>query len=510
MASEKTLRKIAGVVRNTGIAVLILSLVFVFLFARKETGKVLASQSTDQGGPRILVGLVKCQELSVFLSGNYNLVLFDSNTSSMIQPPQSLPKGSTLQFQRLGNGVVCSSPDSPGLPAGIQAKCAILSPLSQISSGANAANGNTPSGSTPVSTPADEDAALTIKEIKGQSDEVRGTTFPGSLVVMVDGDRLYVANLVDIEEYVSSVVSAEMPASFPLEAKKAQALVARTYAAYKSGLNSVTPQKDSEIRCYSPKDVLISDEDQVYRGLSGVDPIASQAVAMTKGLIITYQGKAIASYFHADAVTMTEDARYVWGGSFPYLKPVAEVPHMSPYTYWEESYSPDQFSPFLAKLGLKGDLLSVKGLSPGPSGRWSEVSIQTDSGEVKLKPTEFRSLTGLKSMLFSVYTVGDGETRGQMSPGLTVYVQGASQVTAEKTGGLWAVGGAGEKASLNQGCYAVAPPAGGAAKLVFEGEGWGHGVGLSQWGAKAMAEEGRDFREIVMHYYAGISIEQWW
>jgi len=236
--------------------------------------------------------------------------------------------------------------------------------------------------------------------------------------------------------------------------------------------------------------------------------------------VLTYNAMPAATYYHADASGMTEDVRYVWGGDVPYLRAVAEVSHVSPHTFWVVPFTEEAFLGAMGKLGLKGTPRVVYGVLPGISGRWGQVVLLTSSGEVKVKPTDFRNATGLKSMLFSCYVTGGSTgTLGFLNPGLDIYVEGQNGIIVAKAGsakclsgnglvqifppGAWALGG---EPSVSGGTAPVQSPV----SFVFIGKGYGHGVGLSQWGARAMALEGRSYADILMHYYPGTKLEQWW
>ncbi|MFO7247515.1 MAG: stage II sporulation protein D [Bacillota bacterium] len=272
-------------------------------------------------------------------------------------------------------------------------------------------------------------------------------------VYRTQADRV---DTVPLEEYVAGVVAAEMPAEFELEALKAQALAARTYIVYRL-LQQPRPPV--------PGNAHVTDtvQDQAYRDPGelraawGADfawkwARIRQAVAETAGLILTYDGEPILAAFFSTASGKTESAADYWGKSLPYLRSVP-----SP---WDEA-SPRfrqtvtfTWSEFTRKLGLS-DL-------PYPEGNrsdWAAVERTTTGGNVaevrfgsrRFTGREVRERLGLPSTNFS-WTVADG-------------------------------------------------------KITFHTRGYGHGVGMSQWGAQGMARAGKTAAEIIQHYYRGVRIE---
>ncbi|HHW17673.1 MAG TPA: SpoIID/LytB domain-containing protein [Firmicutes bacterium] len=357
---------------------------------------------------------------------------------------------------------------------------------------------------------------FTVIKQSSASFPLEGRSFTGSAVVMLEDNALLMANLVDLETYVAAVVSSEMPGGWPQEALKAQAVVSRTYALYKTG---ITPDRLQSSECLTglggllPGNVRLYAQDQIYRGTGSLDPGALEATEATRGQILTWEGKPAATYFHADAAGRTEDVRYVWGGSAPYLKSVQEVPHESPYSSWEVKMDETAVRESLLGFGLSGEveIEMIRGTGPGISGRWSSVIIKHPLGETQVKGGDFRVALGLRSLLFSSFVAGGmEETRGFLNPGLPLTCASSRGIYTVDPAKLTVVGGTGEKTLIVGGSFVVGAPQPGPRTYVFSGRGWGHGVGLSQWGARAMAESGEDFAAILSHYYPGTKLERWW
>lgn len=271
--------------------------------------------------------------------------------------------------------------------------------------------------------------------------------------------RLYVpatgsVHVLPLEEYLIGVVAAEMPARFSAEALKAQAVAARTYAVQRLGLSrqgkGVHPEADI---CNDPSHCqgwLAEAEMRRRWGLLGYwfyRRKVAAAVAATRGLVLTYQGQLIEPVYHAASGGRTEDAQEVWGRYVPYLRSLP-----SP---WEED------SPYAAasltlpasevarRLGLTWDPtrpLPLRVVAYTASGRVRSVL----AGSKLFSGPDFRRLLGLNSTYLS------WEQRGN--------------------------------------------------DFVFQTRGYGHGVGMSQYGANGLARRGKSFREILAYYYPGTQL----
>ena len=260
---------------------------------------------------------------------------------------------------------------------------------------------------------------------------------------------------VDLEQYVCNVVSAEMPASYELEALKAQAIVARTYTLYKVQ----HPKHDNADICDSSTccQAWLSKEERLAKWEeserdSNWNKI-EKCVADTKGRIITYNNEPINAFFHANSGGTTETPNEVWGGdNLPYLQVVQ--------TAGEEGYNQFSsevaftFEELLKKIKEKyGDIAidftkndDIKILDYTQSGRVKTVKF----GNRELSGVETRTLLGLKSTNFEFYKNDNS--------------------------------------------------------ITFVVKGYGHGVGMSQTGADSMAKDGSTFEDIIHHFYSNVSI----
>lgn len=271
---------------------------------------------------------------------------------------------------------------------------------------------------------------------------------------VLDGDAVREMTLAD---YLVGVTAAEMPASFEPEALKAQAVAARTYTLYKlvSGSNhGDTADICTDSTCCQ---AYISMENARANWGGQADAYEAkirEAVTATDGEAILYGGVPILAVFHSSSAGLTRAAGQVWQNDLPYLQPVdsPEAAASIPNYYSRVEFTPEVLKEkLLAKIpaaDLSGDRKSwLKNAVRDSAG-----SVETlEVGGVTVKGGTVRSALGLRSACFD-WELQDGS-------------------------------------------------------FVFYVTGYGHGVGLSQYGANAMAEEGADYKAILTHYYTGVTVE---
>lgn len=165
-----------------------------------------------------------------------------------------------------------------------------------------------------------------IEKIGNSKGEVllSGLNYSGNIEVWKGENGLYIINEIPLEDYVKGVVAAEVGNKWELEALKAQAVVARTYAVYQKIHNKKRPYH-----------ITASVLDQVYKA-GNISEDIERAVMETKGEILTYEGEPIIAFYHSTSGGMTEDPAEVFGRSYPYLKPVETSCENSPYNIWEK------------------------------------------------------------------------------------------------------------------------------------------------------------------------------
>jgi len=338
------------------------------------------------------------------------------------------------------------------------------------------------------------------------------------------GNRLTAVNIVYIEDYLLSVVPSEMPPSWHIEALKAQAVAARTFAVYRLGR--------FDARGFDLCDTTAS---QVYVGVTNEHPSTTQAVQATRGIMIFHNGRPIEAVYSSSSGGVTENSENAWGTVLPYLRSVPDV-HEVGAREWTRTITLSQLNQLLAAQNINiGGATGVR-LDKHANGRVQVLTIlgTTGSHSVSREPIRWFFSPSLDSRNFTI--VGGATTSGGVvlqnvqnvqgpSQGtyvrdifgfaLPVAVQGATVVTAagrHQLAGEITIRSAFGTAVVGSGT--TTPPGLGVAssvistgyQIVFSGRGWGHGVGMSQHGAHGMAQAGFNFREILLHYYTGVEI----
>ena len=245
-------------------------------------------------------------------------------------------------------------------------------------------------------------------------------------------------NHVDLEQYLYSVVGAEAVSSWPIEALKAQAVAARSYALYK---------RDRESNGIYDVDTTIGT--QVYQGLATEYTTTHEAVNSTLGQIMTYNNEVILAAFHSSSGGHTENVEDVWTSPLPYLRAVVDYDHQSPVFEWQQVIPVSKIKSLVAGIG------NIRGLQPDqmtPRGRVITMKVTGDRGSTTVSGKELRKALALRSTLFRVSTDGNN--------------------------------------------------------LHIKGRGFGHGLGLSQWGAYYLAQQGVNYHQILAHYYQSANLSQ--
>ena len=450
----------------------------------------------EKGVPDILVGLAKASGAVISSASQLSVI---GVTGGKPSSPAVLPRGASVAISISPSGVCWESSHAGEAQSGLSEGPLLVSPVEAAG-------------------PQALDTSFCLASLRGGTSGLVGSSFRGSLIAVPASGQLVLTNVVGFEDYVGSVVGAEMPSGWPSQSLEAQAVAIRTYAAYKMGFRSASdiPDYIGDFGQIQPGNVLLWASDPVYRGISKETPASKQAAASTRGQVLMYGGSPIAAFFHSDAGGMTEDPRYVWGRPIPYLQPVLEVPHESPHSSWTCVLSWEDLASGLSGLGVDVDeaVDILEGCEPGPSGRWSGIRVETKDGPAAVTATAFRgAFPGVRSMLFSSYAYGGGgETKAQISPNMDVFVAGSDgRTTSTRLSSCAAEGGRNARTEDLRGAFVLARRMESqASPYVIQGMGWGHGVGHSQYGAAAMAESGYDAQAILRLYYPGTDLVRWW
>ncbi|MBF0506929.1 MAG: SpoIID/LytB domain-containing protein [Nitrospirae bacterium] len=282
-----------------------------------------------------------------------------------------------------------------------------------------------------------------VERVGSSAGEVilNGMKYQGNIEVWRSDKGLYVINEVGLEDYVKGVVAAEEGSQWDIEALKAQAVAARTYALHQRSGNGTAGM---------PFDLTSSVLHQAYRG-NNIPARIAKAVDDTKGQVLMYNGRPIVAYYHSTSGGMTEDPAEVFGKHYPYLKPVETNCELSPFYMWEKRITAADIEKAMNVSGLKDVVID----SYTVSNRVKAFRLVTETGEVEIPGMIFRKNIGWDQLPSTMIT------------------------SLDRDGNVY----------------------------VFEGKGYGHGVGMCQWSALGMAKEGKDYREILSFFYPGTTIE---
>ncbi len=314
-------------------------------------------------------------------------------------------------------------------------------------------------------------------------------------------------NILPVDEYVYGLMVRDISAEWPEHALKAQAVATRTFALYNVGKH-----KNEGFDLCASSDCL------VYEGQTVEDARIAKAIKDTRGIVLTHQGYLAAAYYHLSGGGYTENSENVLSKAYPYLRGVPDTDQTSPYYQWQKRITPAELDGLLKAQGYPiGALIafeiSKRTAAPmnvpdrGISGRIRTITLIGKDGVVALTGEKFQQLLSVPSTLFDLKVAvpianidsnitdsyGDRDTKQiqinlppSTSGGLLTDKEGLHRITGQKN------------------------------EIVFiDGFGWGHGVGLSQWGAKTMAEKainpGSDyFISILKHYYQDVKIDKWY
>jgi stage II sporulation protein D len=261
----------------------------------------------------------------------------------------------------------------------------------------------------------------------------------GSLEVRWESDGLQVVNRVGLEDYVAGTLGREVYTDWHAETLKAQAVVARTYALHHMARRA----RDSY-------DLARGTTHQVYGGFDAETASVVAAAAATRGEYLAYGNEPILAVYHSASGGRTASAEEVWGQARPYLvSVVVENEEDSPDTYWRAAVSRTTLRRALDSLGFRvGPVREARVAARSASGRALRVEVRGARGKTSVEARALRPALGadaIRRTLFEIRRAPEG--------------------------------------------------------FIFVGSGHGHGVGMSQWGAQAMAKRGADYREILATFY---------
>ncbi len=295
-------------------------------------------------------------------------------------------------------------------------------------------------------------------------------TYEGEIVLIASGGRLTVVNRLDIEKYLRGVVSFEISPKWAQEVLKAQAIISRTFAIAQMGRHNS-----------AGFDVCNADHCQVYKGTSVYNASTDRAISQTRDRVLTYKGQLAQTYFCSDSGGATANIADVWGKPIPYLIVRKEpYPSESPNATWEVTLTSAEIQNALAKKGKGvGTLRGISISQRDAAGRATALTFEGSAGRSTMTSSNFRTLIGAKKLRSTFFDFSSARGKNPAPrKGTRAPAKGAST------------------ANLSRG------------SVTLYGRGWGHGVGMSQWGAKAMADHGWSAEKILEFYYPGTSIQK--
>ena len=302
---------------------------------------------------------------------------------------------------------------------------------------------------------------------------VNGVPYRGSVAVRKGAGGVLAINEVPLEAYLQGVVAAEMGSrtSSDRAALQAQVIASRTYAIANLGRFE---RQGFDLRAGTT--------DQAYRGTQGETPLGNRAVRDTNGLVMTSDGDLVAVFFHSTCGYATASPEEVFRSVRPraYLRSISDRSgdgyycERSPQFRWRVEWGGAQLESILRttvprSLGVDQSLVTsindVHVKTTGQSGRATEIRVRVESGEIPVFGPDVRA----------VFQTPEGQPLGST----------AVQLSTERSNNRLA-------------------------RLRAAGAGWGHGVGMCQWGAIGRARAGHDFRAILSAYYPGTDISRWY
>ena len=319
-----------------------------------------------------------------------------------------------------------------------------------------------------------------------------------------NSSSLTAVNVVPLEEYLYGVVPSEMSSGWHEEALKAQAVCARSYALIKAGFGGTSNAKKG----YKIVDTVSS---QVYKGYLVESERSNRAVNATKGEMVCYNDKVVPTYYFSTSGGRTEASGDVWAVDLPYLQSMPDsYERNAGRAVWQELLTLTEIKNRLLQHGVVLDQIDELTVSKySDTNRAYALLLKSGKQSITLQGTTLRTVLNLYSTKFKIVRKGDvpdevsvlsadGMTTGRIGNMYIASSEGIHQVSQELP--QYIVKSADNLANYPR----TAPEKDG--ELLFAGMGYGHGVGMSQYGAKGMAEAGYSYKEIIEYYFTGASV----
>ncbi len=306
--------------------------------------------------------------------------------------------------------------------------------------------------------------------------EVQNKPYRGSISFLPDSsNKLTVINTLLIEEYIYGVVAKEMPATWNKEALKAQAVAARNYA-----VKNLNKYKSLGF------DLSTTQNSQVYGGVAGEHINTTKAVDETRGILAYYNGDIADLFYHSSSGGKTENSENVWSNSVPYLRGVEDSFSLgSPNDYWEYKISKADVEKLLKNKSKNiGKLSGIRIDKVSENGRVLKLTFVGDKGETSIEKESIRAFFGYSNLKSTWFTINSQ----------TAKINDSYNSALDDLQLFLNTNNYGSSATITSQEY------------VFQGKGYGHGLGMSQYGAKKMADSGYSFDQILKYYFRGIDV----
>jgi stage II sporulation protein D len=283
-----------------------------------------------------------------------------------------------------------------------------------------------------------------------------GGYYRGKVLLVPTNKGLTAVNYVDLEQYLYSVVASEMPPTWSPEALKSQAVAARSYI--------LARREKAANPIYDVGDTTTF---QVYKGVAAETASTQAAVNATKEQVLSYNNQIIEAVFHSSSGGATENSEDVWSKPLPYLRGVSDYdldPSVgNPHASWSKSLNSEEIQSKLASristVAALGRITNIEASATMPSTRVRRLKITGERGSVEITGEQFRQALDFKSTVFTI--------------------------------------------AATPGAKSSTPSA-----FTFQGRGFGHGLGMSQYGAYAMANKQQNYRQILGYYYQGATLSR--
>lgn len=438
---------------------LLLPLLLLTVVPLAQAARQNPGASAHSLGPPIRVLLLEAPVITVGAAGQEGLRLRDERGRLLLQ----VNPGQRLRVSRRDNVLTLESLAKGADPAPIPT----FRPVLPVLPPPVLSDGRLPAAQE---APAPRSLPLPLQELRLEPIASRDLLvlnqrrYRGSLLLRPQGKDLQAINRLPLEPYLMGVVGSEMPDSWPQAALRAQAVASRTYV-----LQQLRPQ--------APFDVKATVASQVYKGVEAESTAVRQAVTSTDGKVLLHGQQLINAVFHSSSGGATENSGDLWSRQLPYLVSVPDFDSTSPVSRWEKALEPEDLRQTFKEIG---GAVAIEPLQTSPTGRLRRARVIGPSGELVLTGSELRQRLGLRSTLVQF----SFEPADRIAPP----TQGQSQAAP---------------------VVASFPESSPSVRLMARGRGYGHGVGMSQWGAYALALRGKSYEDILRHYYKGTVLRRY-